>query len=138
MVPDETTKTSRHWVLDAVELIGQLQALNSHYEEYINSMILNESTEDAVKFATEQIKINDNIRRDTMNMIAGAGKQHRWCTTKHAIFAYTLACELNSANEDFEFIKKSLSKQMYSSLSLFLWYDIETCGRCLNDSLLSK
>ena len=66
----EQTKTSRHRVLDAVELIGQLQALNSHYEEYINSMIINQSTEDAVKFATEQIKINDNIRRDTMNMIA--------------------------------------------------------------------
>lgn len=131
-------KTSRHRVLDAVELIWQLQALNSHYEEYVNSMILNESTEDAVNFATQQIKMNDNMRRDIMNMIAGSGKQHRWCTTKHAIFAYTLWCELNSANPDFEQIKKWLSKQMYSSLSLFLWEDIETCGRCLNDSLLSK
>lgn len=115
-----TNKTSRHWVLDAVELIGQLQALNSHYEEILEAM---GDDEEKLKFIENKIEENNNMRRDLMEEIAGAGKDHWRCITKHVIFSYTLATELSYAGIDSIapiLIKDSLRKQMYSVLSIFL------------------
>lgn len=58
------------------------------------------------------------------------------CIVKHAIFAYELSCELLYASPDDDELRTNqynMSKILYKLLSKFIWTEVVSCGRCLND-----
>lgn len=135
-------QTSRNWILDAVELAGQLMAENSHLQEIQNSYGENpDVSEEDRMLCSSQIIVNNSLRRKIMEEI-GKGWDHKYrCATKHAIFAYELACEVlyaNPNNTDIQEIQDQCSKNMYAMLSKFMGMEMVMCGRCFDDALNEK
>lgn len=127
-------QTSRHRILDAVELIGNLIASASHYQELITAV--DQSEEKVVQY-TEQLKRVVALRRDIMSQLEKQDDEV-WCLLKHSIAQYTYATELYYANFDspfFQYAQEECSSLMYETLSQFLGMEIVKCGRCLNDEL---
>jgi hypothetical protein len=137
--------SSRHHILDQVELIGNQIALWSHLQELIFSI------ENDIKYKdgdTEQekmkiiqlkslLKWSTDDRRFAMRNLWEWDKNY-WCALKHAIAMYQFSTEVYQATEaegDLEIQKSSYSK-MIMILSLYLWLDeVVLCGRCLSDKL---
>jgi hypothetical protein len=134
--------TSRHWIVDWVELIGNSIAICSHLQENLNSYWKNEEiTEADAELCKEQIDVYTWIRREIMKRISEdfTWNNHYWCALKHAIAVWTYATEIAYANKDdwhLRWLQQFASDSMYSILSMFINQEITTCGRCLNDSIL--
>ncbi len=134
-------QTSRHWLLDWVEFIWQQCALVSHLQEIIDSYWENEDISIIDKENAEYLIEQSNIsRRNIMEKILLQFEWNKlyWCSVKHSIFAYELACELLYANKwdwIIEEIQRSAKNTMYSILSKFLWKPVVLCWRCLNDMI---
>lgn len=139
-----SAQTSRHYIVDAVQMIGSLVAECSHLQEVVNSYWTNdEITMDDVQFCIDRIKECNNIRRKLMDKIKDEfnGNMHYWCSLKHAIEMRQYSTEIMYANMDdvdVVTIQSEASKIMYSVLSKFINQDTTTCGRCFNDLLLSE
>lgn len=137
-------QTSRHRLVDWIELIGNCIAICSHLQENLNSYWKNEEiTAEDAELCKEQIDVYTMIRRNTMERIMQdfSWNKHYRCALKHAIGIWTYATEIAYANrEDWYFrrIQDHASESMYSILSKFINQDITTCGRCLADNLLSS
>lgn len=144
-------KTSRGWLIDAVNLICEEIALVSHCQELINSYKFDmenaESWEEITKIMRKLEDQEDimhsaiNTRRSVMSVIY---EEYKWdhnmrCSLKHAIWAYQFATECLYANPNSWTLKNLQQKcyeDMISILSLFCWIDeMVTCSRCLQDEL---
>ena len=130
-------QTSRNWLVDGIELIWQLLAINSHWQELLNS------AEDYVTVEEKElmqsiVDTNNSMRRQLMQQIFDTFEwDHKyWCLVKHTIFAYELSCELlysDPLNKTFIATQQECSETMYKVLSKFIWTDVVTCWRCLNE-----
>lgn len=134
-------QTSRHRLLDAVELIWQQCALVSHCQEIIDSYWTSEEvTIEDVTLAEETIINCNSVRRNIMQNILLHFKWNKlyWCQVKHSVFAYELSCELLYAdwnNISFLENQRKCAENMYKILSKFINQDVVVCWRCLNDAL---
>lgn len=138
-----SVQTSRHYVIDAIQMIGSLVAECSHLQEIVNSYWTNdEITSDDAMFCVERIRECNDIRRWIMDKIKNDfnGNMHYWCSLKHAIEIWQYATEIMYANMDDTYlvhVQHKASDMMYSILSKFINQEITTCWRCMNDVLLS-
>lgn len=134
-------QTSRHWLIDWVQMIGSCVAMCSHLQEVVNSYWTNpDITLEDVEMCVDQVKSYVKIRRDLMDMIRKEydWDMHYWCALKHSIEAWQYATEILYANpDDIELVsmQQKASDNMYTILSRFIKQDITTCGRCLNETL---
>lgn len=138
---EQTPQTSRSRVLDGVEMIGQLLALNSHLQEICDSYWKSDEVSDEeLESCKWMIRMNNSVRRGIMDKIKTENSDHkRWCAVKHSIFAYELSCEVMYANvwdEDIANYQSMCAENMYNILSRFLWLEVTLCWRCINDELL--
>jgi len=135
-------RTSRDWLIDAVEYIWQLLAYCSHLQEIVDWYWENETiTIEEYQFAIEWIISATQDRREIMQVIKDRynGNDKLRCAVKHSIFAYTLATEILYANmnwdRQFQVLQKSSAIRMYKTLSKFIGTEVVTCGRCLSDQI---
>lgn len=137
-------QTSRNWLIDSVEYIGQLLAYSSHMQEIVDWYWENDdiSIED-FQFAISEVQRTTVARREMMQVIMDTfwWNDKYWCALKHSIFAYTLATELlysDMNNKSFAEAQKMASERMYKVISKFIWTEVVTCGRCLSDQIDKK
>ena len=131
--------TSRSWLVDWIELMWQLLAINSHWQELINSVDEYVSEEEK-EILNDMVIANNTMRRHLMQKIFDEFNwDHKyWCLLKHSVFAYELACELlysDHSSEEFRAMQQQCSENMYTIISKFIWTDVVTCWRCLADSI---
>jgi len=137
-------KTSRNWLIDAVEYIGKLLAYSSHMQELVDWYWENpDITIDDFQFAIAEVQRATVSRREMMQVIMDtfSGNDKYWCAVKHSIFAYTLATELlysDMNNKTFAESQKMASDRMYKTISKFIWTEVVTCWRCLSDQVDKK
>lgn len=134
-------QTSRHWMVDWIQLIGSCVAQCSHLQEVLNSYTQNpDITKEDAEFCSEQISRYTKVRRDVMEKIRQSfdGNMHYWCSLKHAIESRQYATEVLYAepeNMDLMKIQQECSNWMYAILSKFIWQEITTCWRCFHDAI---
>lgn len=130
-------QTSRHRILDNIELIGNAIASCSHYQELLNSNNVAFEKKAMYEYLLEQ---NIKLRRDCMSLIEKVD-ENLWCALKHAIGQWQYATELYYADIDNAILKEiqqRASDIMYETLSQYMGMEMTTCGRCLNDQLTEK
>lgn len=147
-------KDSQRWTeTEVIELIGNLIASFSHHYELYNSLqtdlshpalyteeILNEMRNESLWHANKMEELQEQ-RRTAMRVLKGMAKvcdDKLWCVVKHSIANYQFAQELRCTdmnNFDYMQLAESASSYMYECISKFLWVNLVTCGRCLNDEL---
>lgn len=134
-------QTSRNWLIDWVEYIGQLLAYCSHLQEIIDWYGQNDDiSQDDYIWAIENIMDTVKDRRDAMQVIKDMynGNEKIRCALKHSIFAYTLATEMLYANWDNKQIinlQRNAAYRMYRTLSKFINVEVVSCGRCLSEQI---
>ena len=129
--------SSRAWVVDLIESIGEKIALCSHIEEKLRY-----SEDEAEKAGLEKLlqKVLA-LRREQMNYLLEQAENPDptyWCQFKHSVGAWERDVEVYEATKDsadLERLKKS-SDILAMSVSLFLGMEFEECARCLADKLL--
>lgn len=148
--------SSRHAVMEVVEIIANYIALQSHYTELYQNKITDLSNpdlfteEDIVKlqdeaadFWTERTEVL-NKRRAAMRILKSMAvdcDEQRWCEMKHKIWVYQFTQELvdtDPDNEEYINLAEESYASMVKTLSQFLWVEIATCWRCILDSLQWK
>lgn len=147
-------QTSRSPLIDAVELIGHQIALSSHLYEYMGYL---QKEQEADPLEERNIEIEDvqeminKVTQARRNLMSAIEEQydtnyHYWCASKHAIGAFSLACELHQSyakdpdlsTRYYNFMIES-QKTLYVVLSKWLGLDeVVVCGRCISDKLEEK
>lgn len=126
--------SSRGYLTDVIESIGEKTALASHIREKIqgekdveqNRQILNKVLE---------------LRREQMNYLLSEAEKANpdyWCDFKHAVKSWTQDGEIYEAqpNEQTEQMLKKSSEILAMEISSLLGMEFETCARCVFDRLL--
>lgn len=138
--------TSRHHVLDQIELIGNQIALVSHLQELVfsieNDIKYNTTSEDKDKqeitMILNIIKSTTTQRRIAMKQLGDGDKNYR-CALKHCIATYQFSTEVFQATNnpvDWTILKESY-ENMIIVLSKYLGLEeVVLCWRCLSDKLL--
>lgn len=147
-------KDSQRWaVIEVVEIIANLIALQSHYTELYQNKVTDLSHPDL--FTDEELqKIQSDAmgfyqarsealekRRHFMRILKWMAldyNQESRCELKHKIWVYQFSQELldtNIDNDDYIKLAEESYMSMMESLSRFLWTEIVSCGRCLQDEL---
>lgn len=135
------SQTSRHWIIDAIELIANDIALASHYQELINSRWDYQLSEKQSETVWLVLQSSIQRRRNLMSLIEKEfpkWDKKFWCALKHSIGIYIYATELLYANPlslKFKEIQQNAYEDMIIVLSLFTWKEINVCGRCLLDNI---
>lgn len=130
--------TSRGYLADLIESIGEDIALTSHIEEKLKT-----AEDEEFENLNTMLQTALSLRREKMNRLLDLGENGNplhWCNFKHSLGGYVRATEVYEAThskEDFELMKKS-ADLLAMAISLFLGMEFETCSRCLNDKLLTK
>lgn len=147
-------KDSQRWVAtELIELIANLIAGYSHHNELYNSLqsdlqhpelyteeMINQMEEDSIWHYTKMISLLEE-RRLAMRKLKELAVEYNsqlWCCTKHAIASYQFSQEvLNTNMDDVDYIHlaETAYQYMYECISKFLWVEIVTCSRCLQDEL---
>lgn len=145
--------TSRHAVMEVIEIIANLIALQSHYTELYQNKVSDlqhpelfaendvlKLQEDAAELWQERSDVlikRREVMRILKSMAVNCDEQRR-CEMKHQIWVYQFTQELVDTDPDNETYLK-LAEDSYVSmiktLSKFLWVEIATCGRCILDVL---
>lgn len=150
-------KDSQRWVVtELIELIANLIASYSHHNELYNS--LQSDLLHTELFSEEQInqmvaesewhdaKMQELLaeRRLAMRKLkeeAVECDEHMRCLVKHSIASFQFSQEvLNTNMNDLNYthLAEKAYQYMYECISKFLWVDIVTCARCLEDELNLK
>lgn len=149
-----TNKDSQRWsATEIIELIANQIASYSHHSELYNSLqsdlwhpelyteeMINQMQEDSLLHYKKMNELLDE-RRLAMRKLKELWKEpdgHRWCICKHAIASYQFSQEiLNTDMNDLDYIHlaETAYKYMYECISKFLWVEMVTCARCLDDEL---
>lgn len=156
---EETRKeTSRTPIIDIVENIAELIAMQSHlselYTSTINEMEENVKEEDMndetsmwyIAEKEEELKrfktMYEDAYRNRKKLMTILKERYNcnmdyWCLVKHSIASRQFSKELwdtDRDNLDYESLYIKSSEVMYSILSSFLWVKIVKCWRCLLDA----
>lgn len=147
-------KDSQRWVVtELIELIANLIASYSHHNELCNS--IQSDLKHPELFTDEQIgqMIEDSKRhyekmtslleerRLAMRKLKEEAVEcddHLWCIIKHSIASYQFSQEILNVdmdNIDYVHLAEAAYQYMYECISKFLWVDLVTCWRCLQDEL---
>lgn len=150
-------KDSQRWVVtELIELIANLIASYSHHNELYNS--LQSDLKHPELFTDEQIgeMLKDSIRhyekmtslleerREAMRKLKEEAVEcddHLRCLVKHSIASYQFSQEVLNTNMDdavYTHLAEAAYQYMYECVSKFLWVDLVTCWRCLQDELNLK
>ena len=128
--------SSRGYLVDLIESIGEKTALASHIREKI------EAGKDVEK-NRQILEKTLNLRRKQMSYLLSEAEKadpDYWCDNKHAIKSWVQDGEVYEATlteETEQFLKES-SEILAMELSCFLGMEFEVCARCLFDRLLVK
>lgn len=131
--------SSRGYLVDLIESIGEKICLTSHLEEKIRATEDQNEKENLEKVLEKVIW----LRRKQMNLLLENGENPNptyWCQFKHALGSFMRDVEVYEATgseESFELMKIS-SDILAMNTSLFLGMEFEVCARCLADKLLVK
>jgi hypothetical protein len=120
-------KTSRHYLIDLIEMIANDIALVSHYQELLNSM-KEEDAEEYARIFQQSIEAIDR-RRDAMlylqNKFTKNPRKDYWCIVKHSIASYQFATECLNAEPSPEIasLQQKSYDAMIQNLCVFLGID---------------
>ena len=126
--------SSRGFMVDMIDSIGEKTALSSHIREKI------ESGKDIDK-NKEILKKVLFTRRQQMNRLleeAEKADPDYWCDFKHSVKSWVQDAEIYEAtlsDKDLEVLNSS-SEILAMEISCFLGMEFETCARCIFDRLL--
>lgn len=131
--------TSRGYLWDLIESIGEDIALTSHIEE---KLLASEDKEESQNLRQMLEKVLES-RRGKMSELLSRGDNPNpmcHCLTKHAIGAYWRQMEVWEATQDQEDLLKLRGdgEILAMALSLYLGLEFQTCQRCLEELLLLK
>ena len=109
--------TSRHYLIDLIEMIGNDIALLSHYQELMNSYD-KEDMEEYQKLYEKSIEVL-NRRRECMKILDAViekpvNKQYR-CIVKHSISSYQFATECMYADMNNQKLKE-IQQRAYETM----------------------
>ena len=131
--------SSRGYLTDMIESIGEKIALASHIEEKIRAIDDEQEKKNLEKVLWQVI----DLRREQMNQLLMEAENPNptyWCQFKHSVGSFIRDVELYEAtksDESFSIMKKS-ADILAMNTSLFLGMEFEVCARCLADKLLVK
>ena len=131
--------TSRSYLWDLVESIGEDITLTSHLEEKLRASEDKEEIENLKQMLSKVL----TLRREKMSVLLEQGENPNpmyHCVAKHAIGSFWRQMEVWEATqneEDLERLKKN-GEILAMALSLYLGLEFQTCERCLGDLLLVK
>lgn len=137
-------KTSRHWLIDAIEMLGNDIAQVSHLQELLNinglwDYNLSEEKEwDIRDIMHEYIDRRRVVMNEIRRQFADNWDEKLRCSLKHSIASYMYSTEMYYAEPQNEVLKKVQEwsyHNMIEILSLFLWEEVVSCGRCLADNV---
>lgn len=131
--------TSRAWLIDLLESIGDDIALTAHLEEKLRG-----TDDEKERLELEQmISKALTLRREKMNLLLENGESPNplaWCDVKHALGGYVRMVEVYEANQNPRTLglMRDSADVFAMALSRFLGMEFEVCARCLADRLLVK
>lgn len=147
-------KDSQRWeATEIIELIANLIASYSHHNELYNSLQsdlshselytneqLNQMQEDSLWHYQKMTSLLEERRlaMRKLKQLAILADDHLWCLCKHSIASYQFSQEvLNTNMDDMDYIHlaETAYQYMYECISKFLWVEMVTCARCLQDEL---
>lgn len=126
--------SSRGYLVDMIDSIGEKTALVSHIREKILSNIDAEKNKKILRKVLE-------IRRKQMNRLLDEAEKadpHYWCDFKHSVKSWIQDAEVYEAtldDKDLEILNGS-SEILAMEISCFLGMEFETCAACVFDKLL--
>lgn len=131
--------TSRSYLWDLIESIGEDIALTSHLEEKLRA------SEDQAEIDNLKLMLERTLtlRREKMSALLEQGENPNpmyHCVAKHALGSFWRQMEVWEATlseEDLTRLKEN-GKILAMALSLYLGLEFQTCERCLGDLLLVK
>lgn len=144
--------TSRHWILDWLEMIANQIALSSHSQELLYNYYVDikstdssdqyESIAKKIEKETKLLEESIEIRRNMMQNILDNFDWYdhdQWCKWKHALYVWCTATEVYYAdinNSSKWLIAQHSYEQMITITSQILGLEtLERCGRCMADKL---
>lgn len=150
-------KDSQRWAeTELIELIANLIASYSHHNELYNSIQSDlmdpelytisqreEMEDESIWHYNKMTSLLEERRlamRKLKAMAVNCDDKMR-CLVKHSIASYQFSQELLNTNmDDLDYIHlaETAYRYMYECISKFLWVEIVTCGRCLQDELADK
>lgn len=131
--------SSRGYLTDMIESIGEKIALASHIEEKIRATDNEQEKKNLEKVLWQVL----DLRRQQMSQLLSEAENPNptyWCQFKHSVGSFMRDVELYEAtksDESFNIMKKS-ADILAMNTSLFLGMEFEVCARCLADKLLVK
>lgn len=126
--------SSRGYLVDMIDSIGEKTALASHIREKILSKIDVENNKVMLKKVLE-------ARRKQMSRLLNEAERadpHYWCDFKHSVKSWTQDAEVYEATldeRDLEILNDS-SEILAMEISSFLGMEFESCAACVFDRLL--
>lgn len=142
--------TSRHWVMDALEAIKNLEATVSHCNEIMHSIYNNTWNRDNIdadlvgKY-TELSIIKEGATKNRRFIMKYIFKNFEWwdreyrCILKHQLSALEFMEEVYDATRDVNLWDTitSIYNDMSMALTKFIWTETNVCARCALDEFLS-
>lgn len=147
-------KNSSRWkATELIELIANLIASYSHHNELYNSLWSDIShpelfTEEQLDEMAKECERHDEKmqsllkeRRLAMRKLKEEAIEcdnHMRCLVKHSIASFQFSQEvLNTNMDDLDYmhLAETAYQYMYECVSKFLWVELVTCARCLEDEL---
>ena len=131
--------SSRGYLTDLIESIGEKIALTSHIEEKLRAS----ENEEEAKHLTQMLEKTLDLRRRQMSRLLEKAENPNplyWCQFKHALGSFIRDCEVYEATKDETdfLLAKESADILAMNISLFLGMGFQTCARCLADKLLVK
>lgn len=121
----------RSRILDSVEALSNLVALNSHLRE----LQTEDKTEELKVLYDAVLKERRELQTIVENLI-DKSEGHYHCAFKHAIWYYMYANELEDADPAFKGFSERAVVLLNFVLSKMTGQEITLCSRCLADKIL--
>lgn len=126
--------SSRGYLLDLIESIGEKTALASHTREKIES---GKDVENNRAILARTLALRRKQMSYLLSEVEKADPEY-WCDFKHAVKSWVQDSEVYEAtpNESTEQMMRESSEILAMEISSLLGMEFETCARCVFDRLL--
>ena len=147
-------KDSQRWAAtELIELIANLIPSYSHHSELYNSLqsdlvhpeLYTDGQIDDMQQQSfwhytkmESLLEERRLAMRKLKEMAIECDDHMRCLVKHSIASYQFSQEVlntNMSDLDYVHLAETAYQYMYECISKFLWVEIVTCARCLQDEL---
>lgn len=123
----------RAWILDSVEALSNLIALNSHLRE-----LRTEDKSEEMKVLYDAVLKERRELQDIVEHLIDKSDNHFHCAFKHAVGYYMYANELEDADPSFKGFSERAETILNLVLSKMTGQEITLCSRCLADKILDN